>query len=182
MDWLNRAADGSLPLLSLHQPGAKDGGAGLHGEAPEDPPGCAPVDAKANAALIAFWPRPAACPSRPSSTVSGETSRTKRVRLTGVDVATVEALVGGYGRRRGRRCPYDPENEDGTLNGCRFIARATRRAGPAMLSTACARSGGCTRTPQASGDQQGGSRFRIAPPPCCRQEATSRLAPGHSRR
>jgi uncharacterized protein (TIGR00251 family) len=96
MDWLNRAADGSL-VLSLHiQPGAKKTEiAGLHGEALKIRLAAPPVDGKANAALIAFLAKTCGVPKSAVEVVSGETSRTKRVRLTGVDVAKVEALAEG---------------------------------------------------------------------------------------
>ncbi|MCK6376788.1 MAG: DUF167 family protein [Zoogloea sp.] len=96
MDWLNRAADGSL-VLSLHiQPGAKKTEiAGLHGEALKIRLAAPPVDGKANAALIAFLAKTCGVPKSAVELVSGETSRTKRVRLTGVDVAKVEALADG---------------------------------------------------------------------------------------
>lgn len=96
MDWLNRAADGSL-VLSLHiQPGAKKTEiAGLHGEALKIRLAAPPVDGKANAALIAFLAKTYGVPKSAVELVSGETSRTKRVRLTGVDVAKVEALADG---------------------------------------------------------------------------------------
>ena len=96
MDWLNRAADGSL-VLSLHiQPGAKKTEiAGLHGEALKIRLAAPPVDGKANAALIAFLAKTCGVPKSAVKLVSGETSRTKRVRLTGVDVAKVEALADG---------------------------------------------------------------------------------------
>ncbi len=96
MDWLNRAADGSL-VLSLHiQPGAKKTEiAGLHGEALKIRLAAPPVDGKANAALIAFLAKTCGVPKSAVELVSGDTSRTKRVRLTGVDAAKVEALAGG---------------------------------------------------------------------------------------
>lgn len=96
MDWLNRAADGSL-VLSLHiQPGAKKTEiAGLHGEALKIRLAAPPVDGKANAELIAFLAKTCGVPKSAVELVSGETSRTKRVRLTGVDVAKVEALADG---------------------------------------------------------------------------------------
>lgn len=96
MDWLNRAADGSF-VLSLHiQPGAKKTEiAGLHGEALKIRLAAPPVDGKANAALIAFLAKTCGVPKSAVELVSGDSSRTKRVRLTGVDAATVEALAGG---------------------------------------------------------------------------------------
>ncbi len=95
MDWLNRAADGSF-VLNLHiQPGAKKTEiAGLHGEALKIRLAAPPVDGKANAALIAFLAKTCGVPKSAVALVSGDTSRTKRVRLTGVDAAAL-AVLGG---------------------------------------------------------------------------------------
>jgi hypothetical protein len=95
MSWLNRAADGSV-VLTLHiQPGAKKTEiAGLHGEALKIRLAAPPVDGKANAALIAFLAKACGVSKSAVELVSGDTCRAKRVRVTGADVATVEALVG----------------------------------------------------------------------------------------
>lgn len=93
--WLTRAGDGSL-VLSLHiQPGAKKTEiAGLHGEALKIRLAAPPVDGKANAALIAFLAKTCHIPKSAVELVSGDTSRIKRIRLTGADPASVEALAG----------------------------------------------------------------------------------------
>ena len=95
MAWFNRAADGSL-VVSLHiQPGAKKTEvAGLHGEALKIRLAAPPVDGKANAALVAFLAKTCGVPRSAVALVSGETSRSKRVRLQGIDAATLEALAG----------------------------------------------------------------------------------------
>ena len=95
MTWLNRAAEGSV-ILTLHiQPGAKKTEiAGLHGEALKIRLAAPPVDGKANAALIAFLAKACGVSKSSVELVSGETSRNKRVRVTGADPATVEALAG----------------------------------------------------------------------------------------
>nr|WP_211164127.1 DUF167 family protein [Parazoarcus communis] len=79
------AADGSL-VLSLHiQPGAKRTGfAGLHGEAMKIRLAAPPVDGKANAALCAFLAEFCGVAKSAVVLVSGETSRTKRVRVVGM--------------------------------------------------------------------------------------------------
>ncbi|NMG50205.1 YggU family protein [Azoarcus communis] len=84
-DWLRLAADGSL-VLSLHiQPGAKRTGfAGLHGEAMKIRLAAPPVDGKANAALCAFLAEFCGVAKSAVVLVSGETSRTKRVRVVGM--------------------------------------------------------------------------------------------------
>lgn len=84
-DGLRLAADGSL-VLSLHiQPGAKRTGfAGLHGEAMKIRLAAPPVDGKANAALCAFLAEFCGVAKSAVVLVSGETSRTKRVRVVGM--------------------------------------------------------------------------------------------------
>jgi len=94
MTWLNRAADGSV-ILTLHiQPGAKKTEiTGLHGDALKIRLAAPPVDGKANAALIAFLAKTCGVPKSSVELVSGDTSRAKRVRVSGADLATVEALA-----------------------------------------------------------------------------------------
>ena len=48
-----------------------------------------PVDGQANAALIAFLAEALGVPKRDVSIVSGQSSRTKRVRVLGLDEATL---------------------------------------------------------------------------------------------
>jgi uncharacterized protein len=95
MSWLDRAADGSVILTLLIQPGAKKTEiSGLHGEALKIRLAAPPVDGKANAALIAFLAKACGVSKSAVALVSGDTCRAKRVRVTGADVARVEALVG----------------------------------------------------------------------------------------
>ncbi|NML26612.1 DUF167 domain-containing protein [Zoogloea dura] len=96
MTWLSRAADGSV-VLTLHiQPGArKTELAGLHGEALKIRLAAPPVDGKANAALVAFLAKACGVSKSAVELVSGETSRSKRVRVRGADVAVLERLVDG---------------------------------------------------------------------------------------
>jgi len=91
VDWLRKAADGSL-VLSLHvQPGAKKTEfAGPHGEAMKLRLAAPPVDGKANAALTVFLAAFCGVGRSAVSLVSGETSRAKRVRIEG---AGSEALA-----------------------------------------------------------------------------------------
>ena len=94
MSWLNLAADGSV-VLSLHiQPGAKQTAvAGLHGDALKIRLAAPPVDGKANAALIAFLAKALGVSKSSVVLVSGDTSRAKRVRVSGVAPAQLEALA-----------------------------------------------------------------------------------------
>ncbi len=81
-DWLTEAGDGGL-ILSLHvQPGAKRTGfAGFYGKAVKLRLSAPPVDGKANAALCAFLAEICGAPKSDVQLLSGETSRTKRVRI-----------------------------------------------------------------------------------------------------
>ena len=98
MAWWSQAADGSV-VLALHiQPGAKKKEiAGLHGDALKIRLAAPPVDGKANAALIAFLAKACGVPRAAVELVSGETSRSKRVRIREADVAILEALAGTSG-------------------------------------------------------------------------------------
>lgn len=96
MSWLGQIADGSF-VLALHiQPGAKKTGiAGLHGDALKIRLAAPPVDGKANAALIEFLAKTCGVPRSAVELVSGETSRSKRVRIIGVDQAVLVNLAEG---------------------------------------------------------------------------------------
>lgn len=96
MSWLGQIADGSF-VLALHiQPGAKKTViAGLHGDALKIRLAAPPVDGKANAALIEFLAKTCGVPRSAVELVSGETSRSKRVRIIGVDQAVLENLAEG---------------------------------------------------------------------------------------
>ena len=91
--WLSRLADGAVELRLHIQPGAKTTGfAGRHGDALKVRLAAPPVDGKANAALIAYLARFCAVPKAAVALVSGHSSRSKRVRIEGVDAALREKL------------------------------------------------------------------------------------------
>ena len=94
MTWL--VADGKGVTLRLHiQPGAKKTEVvGLHGEALKIRLAASPVDGKANACLIAFLADRLGVARATISLVSGETSRAKRVRITGVEPSSVRVSLG----------------------------------------------------------------------------------------
>ncbi|HMZ77227.1 MAG TPA: DUF167 family protein [Rhodocyclaceae bacterium] len=94
MSWFSRTADGGL-VLNLHiQPGAKKTEcAGLHGEALKIRLAAPPVDGKANAALVAYLAEMLRVPKSAVVLVSGETSRAKRVRVSGAEEGRVAALA-----------------------------------------------------------------------------------------
>lgn len=89
MTWLSADAEGVT--LRLHiQPGAKNTEVvGLHGEALKIRLAAPPVDGKANACLIAFLADRLGVAKSAISLVSGEASRAKRVRVSGIDSALV---------------------------------------------------------------------------------------------
>lgn len=91
--WLRQ--DGADLVLALHiQPNAKRSEfAGLHGEAMKLRLAAPPVDGKANAALCAFLAAFCGVPKSAVTLVSGEASRAKRVRVTGVSPEVVGRLL-----------------------------------------------------------------------------------------
>jgi uncharacterized protein len=93
MSWL--VADGDGVTLRLHiQPGAKKTEvAGLYGEALKIRLAAPPVDGKANASLIAFLADQLGVPKSAVSLLSGETSRAKRVHVSGIAAAAAEARL-----------------------------------------------------------------------------------------
>ena len=90
MKWL--VADELGVTLRLHiQPGAKKTEvAGLHGVALKIRLAAPPVDGKANACLIAFLADRLAVARSAVSLISGDTSRAKRVHVSGVGPAAVK--------------------------------------------------------------------------------------------
>jgi uncharacterized protein len=81
--WLRSDADGSITLAIHVQPGAKRTEvAGVHGDALKVRIASAPVEGKANDALIAFLAEAYGVAKRAVTLVRGETSRRKIVRIT----------------------------------------------------------------------------------------------------
>lgn len=91
--WLRE--EGADLILTLHiQPKAKRTEfAGLHGEAMKLRLAAPPVDGKANAALRAFLADFCGVAKSAVVLLSGETSRTKRVRVAGVGAEAVARLL-----------------------------------------------------------------------------------------
>ncbi|MCL1980367.1 MAG: DUF167 domain-containing protein [Proteobacteria bacterium] len=87
--------DGSL-LLRLHvQPrAAANGVAGLQGEALKLRLTTPPVDGKANQALIAYLAKLLHLPKSALAIKSGLQSRSKTVRITGIDAPRLAAVLG----------------------------------------------------------------------------------------
>lgn len=93
LPWLRVSGDDVV--LSLHiQPGAKKTEvAGLHGEALKIRLHAPPVDGKANDALIAFLAERLGVPKARVVLETGQTSRSKRVRVVGVVAEAVVATL-----------------------------------------------------------------------------------------
>ena len=93
MTWL--VADGDGVSLRLHiQPGAKTTGvAGVHGEALKIRLAAPPVDGKANACLIAFLADQFRLPKSSIKLLSGNSSRSKRLHVSGVDAAVARQIL-----------------------------------------------------------------------------------------
>ena len=97
MTWLHSENNGEAVLLSLHiQPGAKKTAVvGLHGEALKIRLAAPPVDGKANQALVEFLAASLMVTKSRIDLVSGVSSRTKRIRITGVTAAAVRRSLLG---------------------------------------------------------------------------------------
>ena len=93
MSWL--IAGGTSVTLRLHiLPGAKKSEvAGLHGEALKIRLAAPPLDGRANACLIAFVADRLGITRTRVRIVSGESSRAKRIRISGVDAAFVRGRL-----------------------------------------------------------------------------------------
>ena len=89
--WLHtgRSAKTSVLILALHiQPGARQTEfAGEYGAALKIRLAAPPVDGKANACLLDFLALALNMPKRQLELVSGQSSRSKRVQVTGLDAA-----------------------------------------------------------------------------------------------
>jgi hypothetical protein len=93
MSWL--VADDRGVTLRLHiQPGAKKTEVvGMHGDALKIRLAAPPVDGKANACLLTFLAETLGVAKSAVCLVSGDTSRAKRVHVSGVAAAAVEARL-----------------------------------------------------------------------------------------
>ncbi|GAB1394495.1 DUF167 family protein YggU [Rhodocyclaceae bacterium] len=92
--WLR--VDGDDVILNLHiQPGAKKTEVvGLHGDALKIRLAAPPVDGKANEALLAFIAEKIGARKTAVELVSGQTSRTKRIRVGGMAPEIIQAALG----------------------------------------------------------------------------------------
>lgn len=86
-------ADGCTLAVRVHPGARKNGVTGVHADALKIAMTAPPVDGKANEALIAFLADALRLPRARIMLVSGLTSRTKLVRITGKSAAEVTAAL-----------------------------------------------------------------------------------------
>ena len=94
MSFLKERADGALSIAFYVQPKAsRNRIAGLHGEALKLSITAPPVDGKANEAVIGFVAKLFKVPKAAVNIESGEASRSKVLRLSGVSAAEAERIL-----------------------------------------------------------------------------------------
>lgn len=95
MTYLREQADTDAISLFIHvQPkSSRTRIAGLHGDALKLCITAPPVDGKANAAVIGFFAKLFKIPKAAVTLASGETSRDKRLVLTGISAGQAEAVL-----------------------------------------------------------------------------------------
>lgn len=92
--WLRSLPNGELEISVLVQPRAsRSRVVGEHGGMLKVQLAAPPVDGEANAALIELFSDLLDIPRRQVALASGEASRRKHVRVSGVDAAAVEAVM-----------------------------------------------------------------------------------------
>lgn len=94
MDWCSETADGVVLNVRAKPRSSRAGIDGFMGDALVVRIRCAPVDGKANRELVETLADEFALPKSRVEFKSGETSKSKRILLKGVDLATVKAKVG----------------------------------------------------------------------------------------
>ncbi len=89
----NDLPDGCTVTIRLHPGARKNSVTGIHADAVKIALTAPPVDGKANEALIAFLAEALHLPRARIAIVSGLTSRTKLLRITGKSAAEVSAAL-----------------------------------------------------------------------------------------
>ncbi|MBI3985894.1 MAG: DUF167 domain-containing protein [Lentisphaerae bacterium] len=98
MPWIVPAGDGCVLNLRVVPRAARNGVAGLHGDALKIRLQAPPVDNKANQALVEFLAEVLDIPAGRIRLLSGATGRHKRVALSGVSAAQArKALLADFG-------------------------------------------------------------------------------------
>jgi uncharacterized protein (TIGR00251 family) len=86
-------ADGCTLSVRVHPGARKNGVTGVHGNSAKIALTAPPIDGKANEALIAFLAEALRLPRARVSLVSGATSRSKILRITGKSAAEVATAL-----------------------------------------------------------------------------------------
>ncbi len=92
MSWLITTKQGCVVTIKATPRAAKSGLAGVDAEWVRIRLQAPPVDGKANAALINFLAKTFSVPKRSIEILSGDTSRLKRVKITGVTAEQINAV------------------------------------------------------------------------------------------
>jgi uncharacterized protein (TIGR00251 family) len=92
-DFVRDVGDGCTVSVRVHPGARKNGVSGVHGEVVKISLTTPPVDGRANEALIAFVAELLGIPRPRVSLVSGMTTRTKVLRITGKSAAEVRAAL-----------------------------------------------------------------------------------------
>ena len=95
--WLKPISNGVELLLVVQPRASRTRIAGEHGGLLKLQLAAPPVDGEANAALLDFISKLLGVPKKQIELASGETSRRKRLRVSGVDAAHVEAVMNAGG-------------------------------------------------------------------------------------
>jgi len=90
---IDATSDGIVISIRVIPRAGKSGVAGTRGDALLVRLNAPPVEGAANAELLDVIAKALGVPRRAVTIVSGERSRQKRVRVTGIDVATAESLL-----------------------------------------------------------------------------------------
>ena len=85
--------DGCTLAVRVHPGARRNGITGMHGDAVKIALTTPPVDGRANEALIAFLADALRLPKASITLVTGTTSRSKLLRITGRSVAEVQAML-----------------------------------------------------------------------------------------
>lgn len=94
MDWCSETGEGVVISVRAKPRSSRAGIDGFMGDALVVRIRCAPVDGKANKELVETLADEFALPKSRVEFKSGETSKSKRILLKGVDLATVKAKIG----------------------------------------------------------------------------------------
>ena len=91
--WLSEDSDGCIVTVRVVPRASRNGVSGAIGDAIKVRITAAPVDGAANAALLKFMAKALGVRSRDIEIISGHSSRTKRVRIRGLEGSQVQSRL-----------------------------------------------------------------------------------------